>query len=71
MHYRSKWYAHPGDTPLIHGLVIHGQYLFVDRARKLPVSWFSSGHDPLGEAQTATVLKTIFALRAAIDEAAS
>lgn len=71
MHYRSKWYVHPGDKPLIHGLGIHGQYIFVDRARELSVSWFSSGHDPLGETQTATVLRTIFALRAAIDEASS
>ena len=71
MHYRSKWYVHPGDRPLIHGLGIHGQYIFVDRARELSVSWFSSGHDPLGETQTANVLKTVFALRAAIDEAAS
>lgn len=71
MHYRSKWYVHPGDKPLIHGLGIHGQYVFVDRARELSVSWFSSGHDPLGETQTRDVLQTIFALRAAIDEAAS
>lgn len=71
MHYRSKWYVHRGDKPLIHGLGIHGQYVFVDRARELSVSWFSSGHEPLGETQTANVLQTIFALRAAIDEAAS
>lgn len=71
MHYRSKWYVHPGDKPLIHGLGIHGQYVFVDRARELSVSWFSSGHDPLGETQTAEVLKTVFAMRAAIDEATS
>ncbi|MDG1209901.1 MAG: serine hydrolase [Paracoccaceae bacterium] len=71
MNYRSKWYVHPGDKPLIHGLGIHGQYVFVDRARELSVSWFSSGHDPLGETQTADVLKTIFTLREAIDEATS
>ncbi len=71
MHYRSKWYVHPGDKPLIHGLGIHGQYLFVDRARELSVSWFSSGHDPLGETQTTNVLKAIFAMRDSIDEAAS
>jgi len=63
--------VHPGDKPLIHGLGIHGQYVFVDRARELSVSWFSSGHDPLGETQTADVLKTIFTLREAIDEATS
>lgn len=71
MHYRSKWYVHPGEKPLIHGLGIHGQYVFVDRARELSVSWYCSGHDPLGEAQTDDVLKTIFTLRAAIDEATS
>ncbi len=69
MHYRSKWYVHRDEAPLIHGLGIHGQYVFVDRSLELAVSWFSSGHDPLGETQTATVLQTVFALRAAIDGA--
>ncbi|MEM7268900.1 MAG: serine hydrolase [Pseudomonadota bacterium] len=67
MHYRSKWYVHRGDKPLVHGLGIHGQYLFVDRARNLSVAWFSSGAEPLSDTYTPAVLAEINALREAID----
>ena len=30
MHYRSFWYVQKNGDPLIHGLGIHGQYLFID-----------------------------------------
>jgi hypothetical protein len=30
MHYRNKWYVDVDDAPLMFGLGVHGQYLFVD-----------------------------------------
>ena len=45
IHYRAKCYVHRGDTPLLRGVGIHGQYLFADPARDLAVAWFASEGD--------------------------
>ena len=47
MHYRSKWYIRREAEPLIFGLGIHGQFLFIDPAKKLSIAWFSSQNNPL------------------------
>lgn len=60
MCYRSKWYCRRGAEPLVHGLGIHGQYLFADKARNLSIAWFSSRHAPIDEA-------TMFDVFAAVD----
>lgn len=62
-HYRSKWYVQRGDAPLIHGLGIHGQYVFADPARALSVAWFSSRHLPIEEGAMAGVLSCVNAIR--------
>ena len=47
IHYRSKWYVKREAEPLIFGVGIHGQFLFVDPANKLSISWFASQDSPL------------------------
>jgi len=47
MHYRSKWYILREIEPLIFGLGIHGQFLFVDPAKQVSIAWFSSQNNPL------------------------
>jgi CubicO group peptidase (beta-lactamase class C family) len=47
MHYRSKWYVEHGSGTLIFGMGIHGQNLFVDRARRLVIAKLSSQAQPL------------------------
>src|SRR5262249_31609694 len=47
MHYRSKWYVDIRDPPLMFGLGIHGQYLFVDRRNRIVVAMMSSQADPI------------------------
>ena len=47
MHYRSKWYIQREAEPLIFGLGIHGQFLFVDPSKKVSIAWFSSQNNPL------------------------
>ena len=47
MHYRSKWYILREDEPLIFGLGIHGQFLFVDPTKQVSIAWFSSQNSPL------------------------
>ena len=66
MHYRSKWYVQRGARPLIHGLGIHGQYVFVDRAMGLSVAWFSSRHEPIAEGSMEPVLACVERIREAL-----
>jgi len=47
MHYRAKWYMDLGEAPLLIGLGIHGQYLFVDRRNQLVILMMSPEADPL------------------------
>ncbi|MAD94312.1 MAG: serine hydrolase [Rhodobacteraceae bacterium] len=47
IHYRSKWYIRRGSEPLIFGVGIHGQFLFVNPARKISIAWFASNDSPL------------------------
>jgi len=42
MHYRDKWYVTREDRPMLFGLGVNGQNLFVDRARGLVIAKFSS-----------------------------
>lgn len=59
MHYRSFWYVHRGDYPLIHGFGIHGQYLFIDPLREISIAWFSSQPDPLNASKTNRLINAV------------
>ena len=63
MHYRSFWYVQKNGDPLIHGLGIHGQYVFIDPKLNLSVAWFSSDNDATGSPCISKVLETINFLR--------
>jgi len=47
VHYRSQWYVVRGPNPLLMGLGIHGQYLFVDRQRQVVIAKASSQDLPM------------------------
>ncbi len=47
MHYRDKWYVERGAAPLLFGLGIHGQNLFIDRKREIVIAKHSSQASPL------------------------
>ena len=42
IHYCSKCYIQREAEPMIFGCGIHGQFLFLDRVKKLAVVWFAS-----------------------------
>ena len=63
MHYRSFWYVQKNGDPLIHGLGIHAQYLFIDPKLNLSVAWFSSDNDATGSPYISRVMKTIKSIR--------
>ena len=63
MAYRSKWYSHKGEKPMVHGVGIHGQYLFVDRKKEISISWFSSDNDPFSKMRLPKVLNIVNRIR--------
>ena len=63
MHYRSKWYISREVEPLIFGLGIHGQFLFVDPAKQVSIAWFSSQNNPLNSPTFEKTFETIQKIR--------
>lgn len=63
MRYRSKWYVDETESPLLFGMGIHGQNLFVDRANQLVVAKFSSQAPPLDAALMALTGAAVSAIR--------
>ena len=61
--YRSKWYVLEGEAPLIFGLGIHGQNLFIDRRNELVIAKLSSQAMPLDAARIALTMRAVSQLR--------
>ena len=66
MRYRSQWYALDGPAPLLFGFGVHGQNLFVDRAREIVVAKVSSQALPIDEARNALTMRAVQAIVAAL-----
>jgi len=64
IHYRSKWYIKRDAEPMIFGVGIHGQFLFVDIAKKLAVAWFASRNSPLDSRAFEKTFETVEKIRA-------
>lgn len=63
LRYRAKWYALEGTPPLLFGWGIHGQHLFVDRARELAIAKFSSQAQPVDEPLMQVTLQAVARIR--------
>ena len=63
MHYRSFWYVQKDGDPLVHGLGIHGQYLFIDPKLNLSISWFSSDNEATGSNYISKVMSAVKLIR--------
>jgi len=66
MRYRSKWYIDQIEAPLLFGMGIHGQNLFVDRANQIVVAKFSSQAPPLDAGLMALTGAAVSAVREAL-----
>lgn len=60
--YRSQWYALDGAAPTLFGLGIHGQHLFIDRARGTVIAKFSSQAMPLDADRIALTMRAAAAV---------
>jgi CubicO group peptidase (beta-lactamase class C family) len=63
MRYRSQWYVVDGEAPLVFGMGIHGQNLFVDRANEIVIAKFSSQALPLDAASVSLTMRAVSQLR--------
>jgi CubicO group peptidase (beta-lactamase class C family) len=63
MHYRSQWYVLHGASPLIFGVGIHGQHLFIDRKNELVIAKLSSQAAPLDAARIALTMRAVAQIR--------
>ena len=64
MHYRSKWYILRGERPMIFGVGVFGQHVFVDPAADLVVAKCSSQPLPLDQSFLSLTLAGVEELRA-------
>ena len=68
IHYRSQWYVLHGNgggnaAPLIFGLGIHGQNLFIDRKNELVIAKVSSQAMPLDAPRIALTMRAVSQIR--------
>jgi CubicO group peptidase (beta-lactamase class C family) len=63
MHYRAKWYVDRRASPMMFGLGIHGQYLFVDPGQEVVIAKVSSQPPPLDGPQIALMTRAAAAIR--------
>jgi CubicO group peptidase (beta-lactamase class C family) len=66
MHYRSKWYVTHGRTPMLSGMGIHGQNLFIDPTNQIVIAKFSSQAPPLDAGLIAATDSAVAAVRTAL-----
>jgi CubicO group peptidase (beta-lactamase class C family) len=69
LRYRSQWYSQDGAAPLLFGLGIHGQNLFIDRARQIVIAKVSSQALPLDAARIALTTGAVSAILRFLDRA--
>ena len=63
MRYRSQWYVQDGAAPLLFGLGIHGQNLFVDRTHGIVIAKVSSQALPMDRERIALTMRAVAAIR--------
>ena len=63
MHYKSKWYVCHDKGKLLHAFGIHGQYLFVDPAKKMTIVLMSSEANALDQALNDRIFKFVDEIR--------
>lgn len=68
MHYRAKWYVERGTRPLLFGMGIHGQNLFIDVEADIVIAKFSSQAPPIDAGLIGATSAGVTAVRNALDD---
>lgn len=68
IHYRNKWYVLNGAAPMIFGVGVHGQNVFIDGTNEIVIAKFSSQPVALDPAVIALTLNGVQAVRNALSK---
>lgn len=63
IHYRGKWYVLHGEAPIVFGLGVHGQNVFVDPVNQIVVAKFSSQVVALDAERIGATMAAVQAIR--------
>lgn len=63
IHYRSKWYVLNGEAPLVFGVGVHGQNVFIDRKNDIVMAKFSSQAVAMDPARIQATIAGVKAIR--------
>jgi CubicO group peptidase (beta-lactamase class C family) len=63
IHYRSKWYVLRGEAPMLFGVGVFGQNVFIDRKNQIVIAKFSSQAMPMDEQRILLTMHGIAAIR--------
>jgi hypothetical protein len=63
IHYRSKWYVLRGAAPMMFGVGVFGQNLFIDRKNQIVIAKYSSQAFPMDEKQILLTMRGVEAIR--------
>jgi len=69
MHYRSQWYTLRETPPLLFGMGIHGQNLFVDRVNEIVIAKVSSQAQPMDAERVSLTMRAVAQVRKALAKA--
>jgi CubicO group peptidase (beta-lactamase class C family) len=68
VHYRSKWYVLNGDAPMMFGIGVFGQNVFVDPVNEIVIAKFSSQAGPMDESRILLTMQGVAAIRERLSE---
>lgn len=63
IHYRSKWYVLNGAAPMMFGIGVFGQNLFIDPVNQIVIAKFSSHAGPMDELRILRTMEGVAAIR--------
>ena len=63
IHYRSKWYVLRSEAPIMFGVGVFGQNVFIDRKNQIVIAKFSSQAMPMDEQRILLTMHGIAAIR--------
>jgi CubicO group peptidase (beta-lactamase class C family) len=63
MHYRGKWYVLRGKAPIMFGVGVFGQNVFIDRKNQIVIAKFSSQAMPMDEQRILLTAQGVAAIR--------
>jgi CubicO group peptidase (beta-lactamase class C family) len=63
IHYRSKWYVLRGSAPMVFGVGVFGQNLFIDRKNQIVIAKYSSQAFPMDDKRILLTMRGVEGIR--------